>query len=103
MLNVEILNENEGTLEIKVSISKRYLSSEPDLVCQKDQIREEVEKEVRKKHKSGDLTFLSNIRKLRNIGENDRTEQTLLVKIKKEIKKKKIVAAKAKTKKELKS
>tara|TARA_R110002073_G_scaffold11321_3_gene51877 strand:- start:168 stop:479 length:312 start_codon:yes stop_codon:yes gene_type:complete len=103
MLNVEILNENEGTLEIKVSIPKRHLASEPVIVCQKDQIREEVEKEVRKKHKSEDLTFLSNIKRLRNIGENDRTEQTLLVKIKKEIKKKKIVAAKAKTKKELKS
>ena len=80
MLNVEILNENEGTLEIKVSIPKRHLASEPVIVCQKDQIREEVEKEVRKKHKSEDLTFLSNIKRLRNIGENDRTEQTLLVK-----------------------
>ena len=46
MLNVEILNENEGTLEIKVSIPKRHLASEPVIVCQKDQIREEVEKRI---------------------------------------------------------
>tara|TARA_A100001515_G_scaffold15127_1_gene11199 strand:- start:120 stop:476 length:357 start_codon:yes stop_codon:yes gene_type:complete len=97
MLNVKILNEKEGKLQVRVSIKKRHLDSEPILIYREKEIKEAVKKEVSKKYDNCEIIFSSYVRKLKNHNNNSLVEQDIYVEIVK--KSKKLSTAKTSAKK----
>ena len=81
MLNIEVLSEEEELLRIKVWIRKRHLDSEPILLYRASEIKSEIAKQLEKKYKNCDITFSSDIRKLKNHNSRSLTEQNVFVKV----------------------
>ena len=87
MLNILIVEEKGENITVLAKLKARRLISDPVTIVQPLEIREKVIEKLREKYKKEEITFLSEIERMKNTNENSNVAQEFKILLKKKVKK----------------
>tara|TARA_R110002074_G_scaffold252864_1_gene424935 strand:- start:669 stop:965 length:297 start_codon:yes stop_codon:yes gene_type:complete len=92
MLNIDFLKEDKGLLEVRVWVEKKSNASDVIQIYPPEQIKEFIEKEIKKRHKDiSSYVILTEVQKIKNKMPSHRHSQNLKIQLNKKQKKTKKV------------